>query len=351
MAEPIELDFDALLAPIPGDDPAGGSFPFEIRAKMDEARKDIDPAEWPEDDPMRPKEARKADWRSIIRLSQQTLTRSSKDLQVAARLTEALTKEVGFAGLRDGLRLMREMLEQCWDRLSPPLEDGDLEVRAAPFYWLADVDKGARFPTSILKVPLVWRDDSGHRIEYARCHWEASSPDPRNAFSPEDRDRAVREMSLEDCAAVGKAIGECLETMDQLSASLVSRLGRTAPDLSPIRVAVTSCQAVMQEILEKKRPLAVANSDNSAEQDGSGVAMNGPARAPSTRAQVYRQLKQAADVLRELEPHSPIPYFIERAVELGGLPFPDMIRSLIRDASVLSELNRELGIKEPPPPE
>jgi type VI secretion system protein ImpA len=76
--------------------------------------------------------------------------------------------------------------------------------------------------------------------------------------------------------------------------------------------------------------------------------MKGPSRAPSTRAEVYRQLKEAAAVLRNLEPHSPIPYFIERAVELGALPFPEMIRALIRDGGVLSELNRELGIKEPP---
>jgi hypothetical protein len=36
-----------------------------------------------------------------------------------------------------------------------------------------------------------------------------------------------------------------------------------------------------------------------------------------------------------------------RAVELGALPFPQLMQALIRDASVLSEMNRELGIKVP----
>jgi predicted component of type VI protein secretion system len=64
---------------------------------------------------------------------------------------------------------------------------------------------------------------------------------------------------------------------------------------------------------------------------------------------VYRQLAQAAEVLQQLEPHSPVPYLIRRAVELGDLPFPDMIRKLIREATVLAELDRELGIiKEQP---
>jgi hypothetical protein len=36
-----------------------------------------------------------------------------------------------------------------------------------------------------------------------------------------------------------------------------------------------------------------------------------------------------------------------KAVELGHLPFPELMRRLIRNGDVLTELNRELGIKEP----
>jgi type VI secretion system protein ImpA len=62
---------------------------------------------------------------------------------------------------------------------------------------------------------------------------------------------------------------------------------------------------------------------------------------------VYQQLAEAAARLQQLEPHSPIPYLVQRAVELGALPFPELIRALIREPNVLSELNRELGIQEP----
>ena len=41
-----------------------------------------------------------------------------------------------------------------------------------------------------------------------------------------------------------------------------------------------------------------------------------------SRAQVYQQLAQAAAMLQRLEPHSPIPYLINRAVELGACPSP-----------------------------
>src|SRR5262249_52905081 len=64
-----------------------------------------------------------------------------------------------------------------------------------------------------------------------------------------------------------------------------------------------------------------------------------------TRADAYRQLSEAAALLQRLEPHSPIPYPVQRAVELGAMPFPQLMRALIRDANTLTELSRELGIK------
>ena len=89
--EPL-LPFDELLAPIPGDDPAGEAVGFAARAEMEEARKEIDPSDFDANDPLRPTEAKKADWKGIVQAAKKTLTESSKDLLVAARLTEALTK-------------------------------------------------------------------------------------------------------------------------------------------------------------------------------------------------------------------------------------------------------------------
>jgi type VI secretion system protein ImpA len=48
--------------------------------------------------------------------------------------------------------------------------------------------------------------------------------------------------------------------------------------------------------------------------------------------------------LQQIEPHSPIPYLVKRAVRLGSLPFPLLIQQMVRDANMLGELNREFGI-------
>src|SRR5262249_4833041 len=133
-------------------------------AEMEEARKEIDPADFDADDPLRPTEAKKADWKGIARLATKTLTESSKDLLVAARLTEALTKVHGFAGLADGLQLMRGLMDECWDRLHPSIEDGDLDVRAGPFNWLDEDGRGARFPYTLRTVPLFQGDGAWYSL-------------------------------------------------------------------------------------------------------------------------------------------------------------------------------------------
>ena len=77
MPTPPSLDFDALAAPIPGENPAGASVPFAVTEQLEEMRKEIDPDSFSKDDPTRP-EAKKADWRGTIALTQETLCSTSK---------------------------------------------------------------------------------------------------------------------------------------------------------------------------------------------------------------------------------------------------------------------------------
>src|SRR5262249_49186111 len=83
-------------------------------------------------------------------------------------------------------------------------------------------------------------------------------------------------------------------------------------------------------------------------EEGVAVARAGGAtqRRPVSRDDVYRQLTEAADLLQRLEPHSPIPYLIQKAIELGAMPFPKLMKALIRNDDIIKEMNRELGIKE-----
>jgi type VI secretion system protein ImpA len=119
--------------------------------------------------------------------------------------------------------------------------------------------------------------------------------------------------------------------------------------MTDLRSAVGECFSLAKQILDKKGP---EPTEEEAGESAAGVSAEGggsasTGRAMLSRADVYRRLGEAADLLERLEPHSPIPYLIRKAVELGAMPFPLLMRALVRDDSVLSQMNRELGIKEP----
>ncbi|MGH9665358.1 MAG: ImpA family type VI secretion system protein, partial [Bryobacteraceae bacterium] len=101
-----------LLNPIAGDNPGGENLRYApVYDKIKEARREEDDApqgEWKRD-------RKVADYALVIKLASEALAAKSKDLQLAAWLTEASLKKEGFGGLRQGLDLLRGIVENFWD--------------------------------------------------------------------------------------------------------------------------------------------------------------------------------------------------------------------------------------------
>lgn len=339
MGSPALLDFTTLLAPVPGDSPAGSSVPFDVREKLEDQRKEDNAEDFAPDDPMRPEKLRKADWKGIIRLTQETLSGKSKDLLIAARLTEALVKEYGYAGLRDGVHLLKEMVSNCWDRILPEIEDGDLDARATAFNWLDDPDRGARFPTTLRLVPLVF----GDHVAYNFNDWRRSQ-DGKGEVSRDAFEKAIGDTPADKLQQVADDLSQARDELKQLLDALNGKMANAAPGLTEVRKAVEECNTLVRQMVALKGG-GEAPVDGQGQAEGGG-ATAGPARPASGRADIYRQLNQLAGQLQQLEPHSPIPYLIKRAVELGSLSFPLLIKELVRDANVLTDVQRFVGIKE-----
>ena len=104
LSKPPVINIDALLEPIPGDNPAGQYLRYSgIYDEIAEARRADDAlnrGEWQT-------ELKLADFRKVISLGVPALEKESKDLQIASWVSEALVKEHGFVGLRDSLKMMR----------------------------------------------------------------------------------------------------------------------------------------------------------------------------------------------------------------------------------------------------
>jgi type VI secretion system protein ImpA len=345
------LDIDTLVAPIPGaptpSDSDGSALVeyfqgvahlvYEARSQAEKARKgERDGATQANGDSEAVPEP---DWESVINTASETLSSAAKDLLLASRLTEALVQLHGFAGLRDGLRLLRQLTAEHWDSLYPALEDSDFGVRCAPFEWLDDPVRGARFPVTLRNLPLVKTNDAAYSWHDWKPTVDRQAKVPREEF-----DKAMKAMPYEACQTLAEDIAESMEELRDLTQTLQVRIGDEAPALLNLRQSLEDCQTLVGRMLQEKCPAAQSESDKAGEEGADTSTGATSLTAAVRRDEIYRQLAQAAGRLKELEPHSPVPYFIERAVALGNLPFPELIRALIRDANVLAELTRELGL-------
>lgn len=331
MASAPLLDFVALVAPIPGDNPAGSPLPLTIRQKLESLRKEFEPHP---DDPSAPPIPKKPDWQGIERMAQETLTNTSKDLETAFRLTEALVKNHGVAGLRDGLHLLNELAAQCWDRLHPIPDEGEgMEVRAERFYWMTEPDKGARFPNSVRAMPLVKVKDQLLSYQDLQLAMRGQGSIPAGAF----------ENAEPASADVAEDLAQCVAELNQLELVLAEKCAPDPPAWTGLRHALDECQSYLNKVLRRMAPAEA--SANGAPGLG-GMGGGEMPQAIASRDEAYRQLGHIANVLEQLEPHSPIPYLLRRAIELGKMPFRQLIQEIVREPGLLAEVQREFGIKQ-----
>src|SRR5580692_11307477 len=118
-----------ILAAIPGENPSGIDLRYDTKLlifdKIKEARRqddELDQGAWQS-------ERKTANWPVVIKLAQDTLATTSKHLQLAAYLTEALLQTERFAGLRQGLDLLYRLSNDFWDTVHPAIDPEDPETR------------------------------------------------------------------------------------------------------------------------------------------------------------------------------------------------------------------------------
>lgn len=351
------LDIDSLVAPIAGANPSGASLRYAgTYDAIQEARRADDAlaqGDWQ-------RATKVSDWRGVIELATGALATRSKDLQVAAWLLEAVVKAHGFAGLRDGLQLMRELMERFWDTVYPEIQEGDLEFRAAPIEWIND-----RLPEAVKAVPIA-RSSLGD--QYAWWHWHESrtvenlgrqNPEARELalaegkISGEEFDKAVAALPRSHWEELFEALAEAGGELTQLDAAVGERFGREAPSLVKLKDATEEVRALLESIVKRKREAEPdATRPGSPVPEGERVPYrDGPVDPQGggmlrDRAAALRQLAEVAAFFRRTEPHSPVAYLVQRAVQWGHMPLEDWLKEVINDVTVLARVRETLGLKD-----
>jgi len=355
------IDIDRLLQPIPGDDPAGADLRYEgIYDELREARR--------EDDPSLPQgvwaaDLKRADWARLRELAVGALAERSKDLQIAAWLVEGLTRLEGPRGLADGLNLVTALCHAFWPSLYPKMEDDDLEYRLGIFYWVNE-----KLPLALQHVPVtrvtgaeaddyVWEDWQKAQLMDVMAQRQRKEFEKAEAEGAVTRARFLTSVGLtpspfyhqldEDLAAAIGAHGRLAEALDTLC-------GRDAPSLARLAEPLQQMRAFVETVLNDRGEAMTApaqppedQTDAPAPADSAEPAepVEGVGWGPlRSRDDAYRRLAEIAEYLNRIEPHSPTPYLIRRAVAWGNMSLAELLHELMAEGGDLGTTARLLGL-------
>ena len=348
----LMTEVEQFLEPISGGNPAGQNLRYSLHAQIKEARR------FEETGPMGlwEREVKVADFREVIRLAEDALIQSTKDLWIAAWLTDAWVYERGVPGLTSGLQLLCGLLERFWDGLYPQPDDGDLEERAVPLDWIGsyfDPAKGSSPLAALRRIPL---SQNGYDwFAYQESRIIGYENEPRGADARSKREAAIKEGKLapelfdKDFEATPKQLYADLEhdikialpALEELNKVCVNRFGNAVPSLAPLRDALKEF-ANLVHILharkhEKDRPAtppASSNPPQPSKPDDKQEIRSVPdlpfrlseAAPPSFPVdseeiggleQAGAQIIRAAHFIQQATPSSPVSYLLLRALRWG----------------------------------
>jgi len=323
---------DDLLNPIAGGNPAGADLRYDpVYEKIKEARREDDDApqgEW--------QHARKvADWPLVIKLAGDALATRSKDLQLAAWLGEAMLRREGFGAFHATLDVTRGLLDKFWEHLYPEIEDGDLEMRAAPLDWI-----GLKLDIPVKLAPL---NRAGHSyLQYAEARsigteQEADGDTAKRAKREEaiaarkptieEFDKAFADTPKAFVKQLATDVAATIASLQALDALARDKFGDLAPSFIKLREVLEEEQRVVGQLLAKKLeqdpdPVEAAPAVVDAAGAALGGATDGPrvlSAEPVDRNDAASRVISAARFLRRTEALSPASYLMLRALRWGEL--------------------------------
>ena len=332
---------DDLLNPIEGPNPGGVNLRYNpVYDKIKEARRE-------EDQPppgMTERDRKVADNAQVIKLTTDALTTKTKDLQLAAWLTEAWLKQKGFGGLKDGLSVCHGLVEKFWDSVYPEIEDGEVESRGAPLGFV-----GTKLEIPLKLVPVVEKArysfldyQQSREVGYEDQAKTDEAKKKRNLaikegkLAPEVFDAAFEETPKRFYAQAEKDLDACLQTLTQLKEACEPRFPDEGPSFGPMRSALEATRHLVHGFLQKKREKEPDPVEQVAVQPGAEGSVAGEAAAggqvrvgvlisvetssePPDRVEAIAKIAEAAAFLRRREPKSPASYLMLRGLRWGEL--------------------------------
>lgn len=366
MSTPDTVNFVELLMPIVGASSATGidlradRDPGSLYEKVREARVSARDAERSADQGSGSGDGGLKAWRVIVDIAPVILTTQSKDLEIAAMLTEGLLRFHGIAGLRDGFRLIRELVDAFWDQLYPAPDDEGVITRLSPIINLCGEEGGAdgTLVQPVRRIAITQAGDSG---PFSLSHYVQAEtlirPDILSRMKDDARAaRIAAQKTILERISAGAAqtpraffvelssdLDQCIEEYEKLARALDRVAGKDAPSHKPVSDLLGELRhalgAIAPFLTQPAMPVAASAAETSAPQ------LIAAADQMSGREEAFAMLLRVADYFRRAEPQSTIPYVLEDLVRRARLSLTELLDELIPDETARRQFFISAGIK------
>lgn len=363
LQRPAVIDLEMLLQPISEENPSGESVRYSgVYDEIAEARradKDVPLGQWQH-------ELKTADFRRVIELADQTLKTQTKDLQIAAWFSEALTKVHGFTGLRDSLKLMSGLQDAFWETLFPEVDEGDMEGRANALAWM-ESQAALAIKEQIITGGqglnyLQWEEsknfDIPENIDTLDYHDQEkykqlkAQADSENRITGDMWRKARASTKRAFCEELYFVLDECWTEYQNLNRVIEEKFDfKQAPALNNLKQSLDDIKSQVKRLLDEKRQEEPDPEEESAEEtaeetngEGGATVMVAVAKgAIQNRQDALKRLNEVAEYFRKNEPHSPVSYLIGRAVKWGNMPLENWLQDVIKDENIIYQIRQTLG--------
>ncbi|HEY4146936.1 type VI secretion system protein TssA [Pinirhizobacter sp.] len=280
-------------------------------------------------------EPRRANWPKVSQLAASMLDTVGKDLQLGAWVLEAELHQSGYVALAPCFTLLRGLCQEWWEPLHPRDDGEGFDARCNIVRWINE-----KLLNTVALLPLVEDDDhmaSWSQWELAHYHERLRAvngdlPDEaREAASLDDLHGLLAHVSAKALHEQYSAVGDGRAAITAFEQTLRGRLGPETPSLSKLDDLLARIEALLRGELTRRGPAASppAASGGDADED---TEEEGDQRRTTDmfgeRERAYQMLAEIGDYLMEVEPHSPVPYLIRRAVAWGGMNAAELYREV-----------------------
>jgi len=320
-----------------------------------------------------------ADWRELVKLGQDILINQSKDLEIASWLIEATVRTDGLDGLKNAFLLMHGLLTKYWEELYPlPDEDG-LATKVAPLIGLNGEESEGSLIAPIGSIDITQGESKGPYklweyqlcIETEKLGDETQKQQRYAAGIPtmEDFTTAAIETPMSFYHSLKSTIQECIAIYQNIASFLDSQcndevivpsskiigalklfddhidyvlaLTNRKDQASPIQTDPPA----LNETNNKKGEIARATVEEKTKlTDKTPLTPTPNSIGTMDRPKAIALLKEISSFFKKSEPHSPIPYLIDRAIKWSALPLPELMNEIVADKNIRAQIQNLIGI-------